>query len=181
LFTVSDSVHIRAQIERCFLLATDIGFARRTMGMRPVAGKIRGKMVGNDRIVWRGRMLGLPQMYESLITRYERPEFFQDTMVCGGFRRFRHDHQFIEIDGQTLLIARVWFSLPLGRVGRIVGRWLVVPYVMKLLRRRVALLKHVAEGEEWRVYLEESEPAGLRVSDVRGVSESLSKAESLMY
>ncbi len=154
MFTVSDSVHIRAPIERCFLLATDIGLVQQTLGMQPTAGKTAGKVVGGDRIVWRGWLLGMPQMHESLITRYERPGFFQDTMVRGRFRRFQHDHQFIEIDGQTLLVDRMRFSLPLGVLGRVVGRRLLVPFVVKLLRRRLSLLKIVAESEEWRAYLE---------------------------
>lgn len=147
MFTVSDSVHIRAPIERCFLLSTDIGLVQRTLGMQPAAGKTTGKVVGGDRIVWRGWLLGLPQKHESLITRYERPAFFQDTMVRGRFKRYQHDHLFVEIDGQTLLIDKVRFSLPLGVVGRVVGRRLVVPYVVRLLRRRLTLLKHVAEGD----------------------------------
>ena len=175
MFTVSDSVHIRAPIERCFLLATDIGLVQQTLGMRPMAGKTAGRVVGGDRIVWRGRLLGLPQMYESLITRYERPAFFQDTMVRGRFRRFQHDHQFIEIDGQTLLIDRMRFSLPLGVLGRIAGRRLLVPYIAKWLRRRLTRLKHVAESEEWRTYLDQSESGGQQVSESAGqrVSESV--------
>jgi ligand-binding SRPBCC domain-containing protein len=156
MFTVSDSVHIRAPIDRCFLLSTDLGLVQRTLEMRPVAGKTAGQVVGGDRIVWRGWIFGLPQLHESLITKYERPEFFQDTMVRGRFKRFQHDHQFLEIDGQTLLIDRLRFSLPLGVVGRMVGRHLVVPYVVKLLRQRLTVLKHVAEGEQWRDYLTET-------------------------
>ena len=125
MFTVSDSVHIRAPIDRCFLLSTDLGLVQRTLEMRPVAGRTAGKVIGGDRIVWRGWIFGLPQSHESLITRYERPEFFQDTMVRGRFKRYQHDHQFIEIDGQTLLIDRLRFSLPLGVVGRMVGRHLL--------------------------------------------------------
>ena len=157
MFTVSDSVHIRAPIDRCFLLSTDLGLVQRTLEMRPVAGRTAGKVIGGDRIVWRGRIFGLPQSHESLITRYERPEFFQDTMVRGRFKRYQHDHQFIEIDGQTLLIDRLRFSLPLGVVGRMVGRHLLVPYVVKFLRRRLSLLKQVAEGDQWREYLTDAE------------------------
>jgi ligand-binding SRPBCC domain-containing protein len=176
LFTVSDSVHIRAPIERCFLLATDIGLVQQTLGMRPTAGKTAGKAVGGDRIVWRGWILGLPQTHESLITRYERPAFFQDTMVRGRFRRFQHDHQFIEIDGQTLLIDRMRFSLPLGVLGRIAGRQLLVPYIAKWLRRRLTRLKHVAESEEWRTYLDQSESGGQQVSESAGPRVSIANA-----
>jgi ligand-binding SRPBCC domain-containing protein len=162
LFTVSDSIHIGAPIERCFLLATDVELTRQTLKMRPAAGRTAGKVVGGDRTVWRGWLLGLPYVHESVVTRYELPGFFQDTMVRGLFRRFQHEYQFIEIGGQTLLIDRVRFSLPLGMVGRVAGRRLLVPYVVKVLRRRLMRLKLVAESEEWRMYLgSETEDASM--------------------
>ncbi len=91
----------------------------------------------------------MAQVHESVVTRYERPGFLQDTMVRGRFKRFQHDHQFVEIDGHTLLIDKVRFSLPLGWPGRI------VPYISELLQRRMTLVKRLAEGEEWRRYLPE--------------------------
>jgi ligand-binding SRPBCC domain-containing protein len=156
LFTVSDSIHINAPIERCFLLSTSLELVERVTGMRPAAGDSRrtqGLVEDQDRVLWQGWVFGLPQVHESLITRYERPGFFQDTMVRGRFKRFQHDHLFTEIDGHTLLIDKVRFSLPLGWPGKVVARRVVVPYISDLLRRRMMLLKRVAEGEEWRRYL----------------------------
>ncbi len=106
-----------------------------------------------DRLMWRGWVFGLPQMHESLITRCEPPVFFQDTMGRGRFSGFQHDHSFVEIDGCTQLSDKVRFSLPFGWVGSQVGRYLIVPYVSGLLRRRMELLKRVAESVEWREYI----------------------------
>jgi ligand-binding SRPBCC domain-containing protein len=156
LFTISDSIHIHAPIERCFLLSTSLELVEQVLEMRPVEGdsrKTAGLMVEGDRIEWRGWAFGLPQVHENLITRYERPCFFQDTMARGRFRQFQHDHLFTEIDGHTLLVDKLRFSLPLGRPGRMAARYLVVPHMTELLRRRMSLLKRVAESHEWRRYL----------------------------
>ena len=128
------------------------------MEMRPVPGgsrKTAGLAVEGDRIEWRGWLFGLPMMHQSLMTRYERPFFFQDTMERGRFKRFQHEHQFTAIDGHTLLVDKLKFSLPFGLPGRMVGRRVMVPHIAAVLRRRMTLLKHVAEGTEWRRYLPE--------------------------
>ncbi len=158
MFTVSDSIHIHAPIERCFLLSTSLELVGQVLEMRPVEGgsrKTAGLAVEGDRIEWRGWLFGLPQMHESLITRYEQPCFFQDMMTRGRFKRFQHDHRFTEIDGHTLLVDKLRFSLPLGLPGKMVARHIIVPHISGLLRRRMELLKHVAEGVEWRRYLPE--------------------------
>ncbi len=153
MFTVCDSIHVQAPIERCFLLSTCIELVGQTLEMQPVAGKTGGMIVEGDRLEWRGRKFGLPQMHESLITKYVRPEFFQDTMARGRFERFQHDHYFAEIDGHTLLNDKLRFSLPLGWLGRQVAHYVMVPYISRLLRKRFLLLKRVAESDEWRRYL----------------------------
>ena len=158
MFTVSDSIHIHAPIERCFLLSTSLELVGQVLQMRPVEGgsrKTAGLVAEGDRIEWRGWLFGLPQVHESLITRYERPDFFQDTMVRGRFKRFQHDHRFTEIDGHTLLVDKLRFSLPLGWPGKMVARQVMIPHISGVLRRRMLLLKHVAEGREWQRYLPE--------------------------
>ena len=94
-------------------------------------------------------------MHETLITAYDCPVFFQDTMGRGRFRSFHHDHHFQEVGGQTLLWDVVSFSLPLGAPGRWVGKAVVVPHVLDLMARRFELIKRLAEGEGWRRYLSE--------------------------
>lgn len=159
-FTVSDTIHIEAPIERCFLLSTSIDLVRRTLGMRPVEGKTSGLAEKGDKLVWVGWKFGLPQMHETLITEYQRPAFFQDTMGRGRFRTFCHDHSFLEMEGLTVLQDKVRFSMPLGFAGDMVAEKIMVPHISKLLKRRFLLLKKVAEGEEWRVYLKGQEMSG---------------------
>jgi ligand-binding SRPBCC domain-containing protein len=155
MFTISDSVHINAPIERCFLLSTNIELVSKTLGMKPIEGKTQGMIGPGDKLLWAGWKFGFPQMHETLITRYEQPVFFQDTMGRGRFKRFQHDHHLFYIDGRTVLNDKIRFTLPLSWAGRLVARAILVPYISRVLRRRMRLLKKIAESQEWRKYLPE--------------------------
>lgn len=157
MFFVKENTHIEAPIERCFLLSTSIELVGKVLGMQPVSGKTSGLIVDHDQLVWRGWKFGLPQMHETLITGYDYPHFFQDTMGRGRFRYFQHDHGFDYVDGHTLLHDTVRFSMPLGLAGRLVGRHIMVPHIRDLMQRRFAMLKQLAEGEGWREYLAHAE------------------------
>ena len=153
MFCVRDSILIDAPIDRCFLLSTSIELVGPILGMRAVSGKTSGLAIDGDQLVWRGWKFGLPQMHETLITAYRRPEFFQDTMGRGRFEFFQHDHHFTEVDRRTLLGDEVRFAMPLGFAGRLVGRFVMLPHIRRLLRRRFAMLKQIAEGPEWERHL----------------------------
>ena len=139
MFTISDSIFINAPIERCFLLSTNVELVGRTLGMKPLEGKTSGLVVADDRLLWAGWKFGFPQMHESVISQYERPAFFQDTMARGRFKRYQHDHYFYEMDDRTVLNDKIRFTMPLGFVGRLVGKFVLVPYLSKRLRRRLTL------------------------------------------
>jgi ligand-binding SRPBCC domain-containing protein len=159
MFTISDSIFINAPIERCFLLSTNIELVGRTYRMKPIEGKLTGLLVAEDRLVWAGWKFGFPQMHESYVTKYEPPAFFQDTMGRGRFKRYQHDHYFYEMNDRTVLNDKIRFTMPLGFVGHLVGKFVLVPYLSKRLRRRLALLKRVAENrKEWQKYLPEEQP-----------------------
>ena len=156
MFVVKDSIHVNAPIERCFLLSTSLELVQRTSKMH-LAGKQSTRTSGlverGDKLLWRGWILSLPQFHESVITKYERPDYFQDAMARGRFKRFEHDHFFAETGGQTVLKEKVRFSLPLRWATRSLGQHIVTPHIARLLRHRLELLKRVAEGEEWKNYL----------------------------
>jgi len=145
-FTHRDTIHIAAPITRCFALSTDLEVVRRELRMEPVEGKRTGNVVLNDRILWRGWKFGLPQAHESLITAFEAPVFFQDTMLRGRFRTFQHDHHFTPTPTGTLLEDEIRFSLPFGPLGALIARHILLPYMRDVLHRRFHLLKSLAEA-----------------------------------
>ncbi len=128
--------------------------------MKPLEGKVSGLLEADDRLVWAGWKFGFPQMHESYITQYDRPAYFQDTMGRGRFKRYQHDHYFYEMNERTVLNDKIRFSMPLGFLGRLVGQYLLVPYLSKKLRRRLSLLRKVAENRrEWQKYLPQENEA----------------------
>lgn len=153
-FTISDTVYVSAPIERCFLLSTNVELVGKTLGMKPIEGKTSGMVAQDDRLLWAGWKFGFPHMHESHITKFEPPHFFQDTMGRGRFKRYQHDHHFYEMDERTVLNDKIRFTMPFGVLGRLVGHAVIVPYLSRKLRRRMRLLKRVAENKkEWTKYL----------------------------
>ncbi len=154
MYRLKESIHIDAPIDRCFLLSTSIPLVARILGMTPVEGKQTGLVVDGDRVLWRGIKFGFPQFHETLITCYERPSFFQDSMASGRFKSFHHDHHFQVIAGHTHVYDVVRFSLPFGPLGKLVAKQIVIPHILRLLRERHRMIKRIAEGDDWKQYLE---------------------------
>lgn len=153
---VADKLSVRAPAERCFLLSTSVALVAHELRMRPVRGRTSGLVVGGDTVRWEGWQLGLPQFHESLIEPFEPFVFFRDRMIAGRFASFEHDHRFTDQgDGTVLMSDEVRFSMPLGWVGDLVGKYVLEPHIRQLLKKRFALLKRIAEGEEWKKYLPE--------------------------
>jgi ligand-binding SRPBCC domain-containing protein len=72
----------------------------------------------------------------------------------GRFKRYQHDHYFYVMDERTVLNDKIRFTMPLGILGRWVGQFVIVPYLSRRLRRRLVLLRKVAQNsKEWRKYL----------------------------
>jgi ligand-binding SRPBCC domain-containing protein len=157
MFTLKDSTHIAAPLQRVFLLSCSIEIVELELGMHPVAGKestrTEGLVTRGDRIRWEGWQLGFWNYHVSLISAYQPCTFLQDTMIAGRFHFFQHNHEFIETGGHVLLKDTIRFSMPFGFAGRLVGRYMLAPHIAGLMRRRFALLKQIAESDEWRVYL----------------------------
>ena len=150
-FKLRDQIIVRAPIDRCFLLSTSIEIVERELRMHPVRGRTRGLVVGGYTVRWEGWQMGLPQFHESLIEAFHPPTFFRDRMIAGRFRTFEHDHSFADrCDGTVLLSDELRFTMPWSFLGTMVGSLRLVPHIRGLMRRRFALLKRIAESEEWR-------------------------------
>jgi ligand-binding SRPBCC domain-containing protein len=67
-------------------------------------------------------------------------------MVRGAFRRFRHEHQFLAVEGGTEMVDIFDYTSPLGPLGSVADHLFLWRYMTRLLRERNAYLKHVAEA-----------------------------------
>lgn len=155
MFSLRHGIFIQAPIGLCFALSTHLSIAEREFGMYPVEGRTGGLVTAGDTVRWEGIQLGFANYHVSLIApeTWEPPHFFQERMIEGRFRSFEHDHGFIEAARGTFLDDCIRFTMPFGWAGDLFGRAIAVPYLLGLMRRRFALLKRVAETDEWRDYL----------------------------
>jgi ligand-binding SRPBCC domain-containing protein len=151
------STHSHAPRERVFDLARSIDLHSRSLdwtGEEPVAGRMSGLIGLDETVTWRARHLGVRQRLTSRISAYDRPAYFQDVMVRGAFAWMEHDHWFdAQPDGGTVLRDDFRFAAPLGILGRMVEVLVLRRYMTRFLERRNAVIKRVAESEEWREFL----------------------------
>ncbi len=157
VFIVRGSALVHAPIDRCFQLTTSIALVQEELGMHPVNGRASGFVVANDAVRWEGWQLGMKHFHVTRITGYDRPVYMQDSMAAGRFRSFQHDHHLTETATGTLLRDEVRFTLPMEFIGRAIARHIMAPHVLRLLRSRFARIRRIAQGEDWRRYLAETE------------------------
>lgn len=149
------TTEIHAPAARCFDLARSVELHAQSTaqtGERAVAGVTRGLLGPDDQVTWRARHFGVWQQLTSRITAFDRPHHFRDTMVCGAFTRFDHDHFFSEHAGVTTMRDVFDYTSPLGPLGRLADI-LLAPYMRRFLAARAAELRRVAESDEWRAFV----------------------------
>lgn len=148
---------IHAPRARCFDLARSVEIHTRSTastGETAVGGRTSGLLELGEEVTWRARHFGVWQTLTSRITAYERPAFFRDSMVRGAFARLEHDHRFVDDGaGGTLMDDVFEFAAPYGRLGLIVERFLLAPYLRRLLTARNREIKAVAESDAWRRFV----------------------------
>jgi ligand-binding SRPBCC domain-containing protein len=80
----------------------------------------------------------------SEITALERPRHLVDEQVRGPFRSFRHEHRFETHDEQTVMTDVLTIASPV--LGRLAERWVLLPYLRRLIRQRNDVLVRAAGG-----------------------------------
>ncbi len=89
------------------------------------------------------RWLGVPLRWRAYVREWDPPYRFVDVQVRGPWARWEHRHQFLEVDGGTLLLDRVTYRPPLGPLGRLVHALVLGRQLRRLWeyrRRRLAAL-----------------------------------------
>jgi ligand-binding SRPBCC domain-containing protein len=147
---------IFAPAERVFDLSRSIDLhavSTATSGERAVGGVTTGLIGMGQEVTWRARHFGVWQNLTSRITVFDRPRHFQDIMVRGAFRRFTHDHFFDQVDNGTQVRDIFDYESPLGFLSRAADVLFLERYMRRFLTERNAILKTVAESDEWKRYL----------------------------
>lgn len=147
---------INAPVERVFDLARSIDLHKDSMSKydeRAVAGVMSGLINLGETVTWEATHLGVRQQLTSKVTAFDAPRYFRDSMVKGAFKRFDHDHYFEESNGKTVIRDVFDFDSPLGILGEIADWIIVESHLKTMLEERNALIKRIAEGDDWRKFL----------------------------
>jgi ligand-binding SRPBCC domain-containing protein len=153
------ATEIDAPADRCFLLSLSVDLhvaSTASTSERAVAGVTHGIIGLGETVAWRGRHFGVMLQHETLITKCDRPRYFQDVMVRGAFRSFIHDHSFEPTEsGRTLMRDELRFAAPLGPLGWVAEKVVLSGYLRRFLVERNQVICETAEGAPaiWQHYL----------------------------
>ncbi|MFL6447889.1 MAG: SRPBCC family protein [Bryobacteraceae bacterium] len=156
---LEEVTRINAPIARCFDLARSIDvhvLGNVHFGESALAvGDLKSGLIGMEQtVVWRAKHFWIWQTLTSKMTAVEKPAFFEDTMLQGAFKSMRHEHFFRSLpNGGTEMKDVLYFAAPLPILGKIAELFVLRRYMRNLLRERNAVLKRVAESDDWRTYL----------------------------
>jgi len=150
---------IDAPIERVFDLSRSVEvhlLANIHEGEQALAtGGVTTGLVGlGEQVTWRAKHFGFWRDLTSKATVVEPPTYFQVTMVKGVFRSMQADHLFRRLpSGATELTDIFAIAAPVPILGRIAEALLLRRYMMALNRERNAVIKQLAESNDWQLYL----------------------------
>lgn len=159
MVTLREVSLIRAPIARCFDLArsVEVHLAGNVhWGEAAIAegGKTSGLVGLGQSVIWRAKHFGIRQRLTSEITEMDPPVYFRDAMTAGPFRSMQHDHAFRALSPNVTEMEDVFiFAAPLPVLGRMAEILVLRRYMRNLLRERNAVLKTIAESEQWQRFL----------------------------
>ncbi|WP_433974951.1 SRPBCC family protein [Tunturiibacter lichenicola] len=148
---------IDAPVERCFLLSLSVDLhiaSAHASREKAVAGVTTGLINKGETVTFQGRHFGLTLNHTSRIEILRPYSHVQDVMIEGRFEHFEHDHHFAAMNDGTRMRDEIRFSAPWGVLGRLATSMFLRRHLTAYLEQRNALLKQVAECEEWHKYLD---------------------------
>ena len=159
MIRLHETTLIHAPIERVFDLARSVEvhlLANIHSGEQALAigGFTSGLTSLHDSVTWRARHFGVWQNLTSEVTAFDPPTYFQVTMTRGIFRSMQADHHFRTLpNGDAEMRDDFRFAAPIPLLGRIAEVLILRRYMLALLRERNAIIKQVAESNDWPRYL----------------------------
>jgi hypothetical protein len=118
-------------------------------------GGLTNGLVGlGEQVTWRAKHFGLWHDLTSEATAVKPPTYLQVTMVKGIFRSMQADHLFRSLpSGATELKDTFTIAAPLPILGPIAEALFLRRYMIGLNRERNAVIKQLAESDDWQRYL----------------------------
>jgi ligand-binding SRPBCC domain-containing protein len=146
--TIHLTTTIKAPIERVFDLARNLDLHKISTGNskeEAIGGKTSGLINEGEEVTWLATHLGVRQTLTTMITKMERPSYFQDVMKKGAFKKMMHDHIFEQQGDFTIMKDVFYFESPAGILGQLFNAVFLQRYLQNLLEERNVVIKEYAE------------------------------------
>jgi ligand-binding SRPBCC domain-containing protein len=176
------STWMNAPMERCFKLATsiDLHLASTAQTQEKAIGGVTSGLIGEgESVQWQGRHFGRLLTHTSKIDGWRPYSYFRDVMVNGWFLRFEHEHHFALMDDGTRMRDEIRFAAPYGMLGRTAEKTVLRRHLIEIMKQRNAVIKRVAESEQWRKYLERTGAVVTAPSPEEGSARGWDKSSAL--
>ncbi|MEO5646736.1 MAG: SRPBCC family protein [Chitinophagaceae bacterium] len=167
IFSVIETIHlttfIAAPVERVFDLARSIDLhliSTKKSKEKAIAGVTSGLINLGETVTWQAKHFFKTRQFTSRISTMIIPSFFTDDMVSGDFTSFRHEHHFMKVENGTIMIDKIFYEVPHGRIGRWFNIIWLKNYLEKLLRVRNIVIKEYSETNRWESVLKSMESVG---------------------
>jgi ligand-binding SRPBCC domain-containing protein len=119
-----------------------------------MGGVTTGLLGLGEQVTWRAKHFGLWHDLTSRATVVNPPTYFQVTMVEGIFRSMQAGHLLRSLpSGATELRDTFAIAAPLPILGPIAEALFLRRYMIALNRERNAVIKQLAESDDWRRYV----------------------------
>ena len=151
---IRTTTQIDAPMERCFRLSLSVALQREAAGEFAVPARTAGLLRPGDRMRWHSGLFGWGPSLETVLEAWRAPLYFREVEAAGAPGRFEHDHHFAPMNDGTRIRDEIRFSAPTGWMGRLAERFILPQRANEYLKRRNALIKRIAESDDWHRYLE---------------------------
>jgi ligand-binding SRPBCC domain-containing protein len=152
--TIRLGTWINAPVERCFLLSLSVDLhVAAARSSRGTANAAEGTIGEGETLTFKGRHFGVRWRHTSLIEKLRPHSYYRDVMVAGPFQHLEHDHHFAAMDDGTRMRDDIRFSARGGLLGRLATRIYLRKRLKAYLMERNAMIKRLAESEDWHKYL----------------------------
>ena len=147
---------IKAPAKRIFDLSRSISLHKISTAHtqeKAIAGVTSGLINKDETVTWQAKHLFKTRQFTSKIMEMQSPLFFEDEMIQGDFKSFKHQHHFKQVDNGTIMIDLVDFESPYGALGKLVNKFYMKRYIENLLVKRNKVIQEYAETEKWRAII----------------------------
>jgi hypothetical protein len=154
-------VIIRAPIARVFDLVRSVDAhtaTSSTIGGQAVAGKTSGLAAVNDVTTYSARFFGLRFRLATRVTALESPHRMTETLERGLFSEFGHVYTLRLLESGAIELSDAFsYRSPFGVIGALFDSLILKPVMTRAMTARLEGLRRIAESDEWRHFLPDTE------------------------